>query len=99
MKDLIDACMEADPEDRPSARDVVEFLSQQNERPVTGARRSRKQGVRFCWQPFNKFSCGSVHDWGFVLLRAMGCVMGPCCSRKLAVHRQCAPLIRELTVP
>lgn len=40
VADLIAACMEADPTDRPSAKDVVEMLSQQVEKPVAGSRRS-----------------------------------------------------------
>ena len=46
MADLIAACMEADPADRPSAKDVVEMLSQQVEKPVAGSRRSARKQVR-----------------------------------------------------
>ncbi len=46
VADLIAACMEAQPADRPSARDVVDMLSQQAERPLAaGNRRARKQEV------------------------------------------------------
>jgi hypothetical protein len=45
VADLIAACMEADPADRPSAKDVVEMLSQQVEKPVAGSRRSARKQV------------------------------------------------------
>ena len=38
--------MEADPADRPSAKDVVEMLSQQVEKPVAGSRRGSRKQVR-----------------------------------------------------
>ena len=46
VKGLISACMEAEPADRPSARDVVDMLSQAGEQPLAnGGRRNRKQEV------------------------------------------------------
>lgn len=55
MADLIAACMEADPADRPSAKDVVEMLSQQVEKPVAGSRRSARKEVRPPLQPVGSF--------------------------------------------
>jgi hypothetical protein len=80
--------MEADPADRPSAKDVVEMLSQQVEKPVAGSRRSSRKQV--C-SKVNEHLCTSPTKSNLLRVRAShrGRCLGRPVHKSTEVLRSC----------